>query len=66
MTSSTTHVVVLPTYNTGPRLAGVIAEVLRHWQPVLVVVDGSTDGSEQPLHELARREPKIINRGATG
>jgi glycosyltransferase involved in cell wall biosynthesis len=31
--------------------------VLRHWRPSLVVVDGSTDRSEQPLLELARREP---------
>jgi glycosyltransferase involved in cell wall biosynthesis len=59
MTPSSTHVVLLPTYNTGPRLLGVVTEVLQHWQPVLVVVDGSTDGSEQPLHELARREPAL-------
>ncbi|HUR57759.1 MAG TPA: glycosyltransferase family 2 protein [Opitutaceae bacterium] len=59
MPFSTTHLVLLPTYNTGPRLRGVIEEVLRHWQPVLVVVDGSTDGSEQPLLELAQREPAL-------
>ena len=56
MTASTTHLVLLPTYNTGPRLRAVVAEVLRHWQPVCVVVDGSTDGSEQPLLELAQTE----------
>jgi glycosyltransferase involved in cell wall biosynthesis len=59
MTVSATHLVMLPTYNTGPRLLTVVAEVLRHWQPVLVVVDGSTDGSEEPLHALARREPAL-------
>ena len=53
------HVVLMPTYNTGPRLAGVVAEVLRHWQPVLVVVDGSTDGSDEPLLEMARRGPGL-------
>jgi glycosyltransferase involved in cell wall biosynthesis len=37
----------------------VIQEALRHWQPVLVVVDGSTDGSEQPVLELARTEPGL-------
>ncbi len=58
-TPSPTHLVLLPTFNTGPRLAGVIAEALRHWQPVLVVVDGSTDGSERPVLELARREPGL-------
>ena len=49
MTDSPTHLVLLPTYNTGPRLLEVVVDVLRHWQPVLVVVDGSTDGSEQAL-----------------
>lgn len=56
---SATHLVLLPTYNTGPWLVDVIAEVLRHWRAVLVVVDGSTDGSEQPLHELAARDPAL-------
>lgn len=56
---SPTHLVLLPTYNTGPRLREVIAEVLRHWQPVLVVVDGSTDGSELAVLELARSEPAL-------
>lgn len=59
MISSATHVVVLPSYNTGPKLAGVVAEVLRHWQPVVVVIDGSTDGSDVPLRELAAREPAL-------
>jgi glycosyltransferase involved in cell wall biosynthesis len=59
MGPSQSHLVVIPSYNTGPRLADVVAEVLHNWQPVLVVVDGSTDGSERPLHELAGREPGL-------
>lgn len=59
MTVSTTHLVILPAYNTGPRLREVVAEVLRHWQPVIVVVDGSTDGSEQPVLELARTDTAL-------
>jgi len=59
MPASSTHLVLLPTYNTGPRLREVVAEVLRHWQPVLVVVDGSTDGSEQPVLALAPTEPAL-------
>ncbi len=59
MTISFTHLVLLPTYNTGPRLREVVEEVLRHWQPVLVVVDGSTDGSELPILELAKTEPTL-------
>jgi glycosyltransferase involved in cell wall biosynthesis len=59
MIISPTHLVILPSYNTGPRLREVVAEVLRHWQPVLVVVDGSTDGSEAPLLELAKSQPGL-------
>ena len=59
MTVSATHLVLLPSYNTGPRLCAVVTEVLRHWRPVCVVVDGSTDGSEQPLAELAQSEPGL-------
>ena len=59
MTASLTHLVLLPTFNTGPRLREVVAEVLCHWQPVLVVVDGSTDGSERPLLALAGTEPAL-------
>ena len=59
MTISTTHLVLLPTYNTGPRLLAVVREALKQWQPLLVVVDGSTDGSDAPVRELARTEPAL-------
>jgi len=59
MTPSPTHLVLLPAYNPGPRLAGVVAEVLRHWRPVLLVVDGSTDGSHVPVLAMADREPGL-------
>lgn len=59
MTVSTSHLVLLPTYNTGPGLRAVVAEVLRYWQPVLVVVDGSTDSSAADLCELAKSEPQL-------
>ena len=59
MSVSLTHLVLLPTYNTGPRLREVVTQVLQRWQPVMVVVDGSTDGSERPLLDLARSEPAL-------
>lgn len=59
MNPSATHLVILPTYNTGPRLCAVVAEALRHWSPVLVVVDGSTDGSERPVLAMARSNPAL-------
>ncbi len=46
---SATHLVLIPSYNTGARLAQTVAAVLAHWQPVWVVVDGSDDGSDAGL-----------------
>lgn len=37
--------VVIPSYNSGPLLERTVREVLAFWRPVLVVIDGSTDGS---------------------
>ncbi len=59
MPSPATHLVLIPAYNPGPLLPATVADALRRWQPVLVVVDGSTDGSHEPLRELARREPGL-------
>ena len=59
MTTSATHLVLIPSYNTGPRLLSTVREALGCWQPVLVVVDGSTDGSESSVVELARSEPAL-------
>jgi len=59
MTLSPTHLVLLPTYNTGPRLRAVVSEVLRHWRPVMVVVDGSTDGGAEAMRALATGEPAL-------
>jgi glycosyltransferase involved in cell wall biosynthesis len=59
MSPSASHLVILPTFNTGPRLVDVVKEVLRTWQPVMVVVDGSTDGSEHAVLELAKSEPAL-------
>ena len=56
MPASTTHLVILPAYNPGPRLRETVAAVLRVWQPVLVVDDGSTDGSIDALPTLAQAD----------
>jgi glycosyltransferase involved in cell wall biosynthesis len=51
--SSETHLVVIPTYNTGAqRVLGVVRGAMAAWAPVWVVVDGSTDGSAEALVEL--------------
>lgn len=59
MPDTSTHLVILPSYNTGPRLAAVVAEVVRTGWPVLVVIDGSTDGSEKPVMDMARSTPTL-------
>lgn len=49
MRPSTTHLVVIPTYNSGWRLPETAAAALAAWRPVWVVVDGSDDGSAEAL-----------------
>ena len=41
---SGTHLVLIPSYNTGPVLRPTVEAALAAWQPVWVVIDGSTDG----------------------
>src|SRR5450432_1992117 len=52
-------VVVLPSYDSGAKLLETVAAAARAWQPVWVVIDGSTDGSERAVKELARQETGI-------
>ena len=59
MTPSTTHLLLIPSFNTGARLLSTVKEALGYWQPVWVVVDGSTDGSERAVVELAKSEPNL-------
>ena len=51
--------VIIPTYNSGHLLARTVRAVLDAWQPVVVVVDGSTDGSEISVRDLADTEPGL-------
>ena len=56
---STTHLVLIPSYNTGPRVIDTVREARRAWNPVWVVVDGSTDGTAHALAELADADPGL-------
>lgn len=59
MNLSQTHLVLIPSYNPGPKVKAMVQEVLKYWAPVWVVVDGSTDGSKELLLELAKYEPGL-------
>lgn len=52
MSDPGSHLVLIPSYNTGPKLASTVSDALRYWHPVWVVIDGSTDGSEAQLESL--------------
>jgi glycosyltransferase involved in cell wall biosynthesis len=56
---SRTHLVIIPTYNTGGKVLQTVWEASRVWQPVWVVVDGSTDGTLGALRALARDDRNI-------
>lgn len=51
--------VVIPSYNSGPHLEQTVREVMAIWQPVIVVDDGSTDGSADAVVRLAQNEPGL-------
>jgi len=50
--SSPTHLVIIPSYNTGAILLRTVTQALEQWAPVWVVIDGSTDGSDKALSAL--------------
>lgn len=53
MTPSTTHLVLIPSFDTGARLCDTVREARAQWNPVWVVIDGSTDGSRAEVQRLA-------------
>jgi glycosyltransferase involved in cell wall biosynthesis len=51
---SRTHLVVIPSYNPGPRVYETVRAARAAWTPVWVVVDGSDDGTRAGLERMAR------------
>ncbi|WP_050026878.1 glycosyltransferase family 2 protein [Verrucomicrobium sp. BvORR034] len=49
---SRTHLLLIPSFNTGAKLVETVKGALEEWSPVWVVVDGSTDGSEKAVEAL--------------
>lgn len=56
---SRTHLVLIPSYNPGPRVYSTVLGALERWHPVWVVVDGSTDDSAARLSSMAAEEPAL-------
>jgi glycosyltransferase involved in cell wall biosynthesis len=50
---SKTHLVLIPSYNTGRKLCETVQAARAQWNPVWVVIDGSTDGSGEQLQKTA-------------
>ena len=60
MTPSRTHLVLIPSYNTGPKVYETVLAARAQWSPVWVVVDGSTDGTTDGLRRMAAADPGLI------
>lgn len=56
---SSTHLVLIPSYNPGPKGDDTVRQARAEWSPVWVVVDGSTDGSAERLQAMARGDPGL-------
>ena len=59
MRPSSSHLVLIPSYNPGPNVVATVNAARAQWNPVWVVVDGSTDGSVQVLQDMALKDPGL-------
>ena len=60
MTSaSSTHLVLIPSYTPGAKVYETVRAARRYWNPVWVIVDGSTDGSGEELRSMAASDPGL-------
>jgi glycosyltransferase involved in cell wall biosynthesis len=57
--SSSTHVVVIPSYDTGALVYDTVRAARAAWSPVWVVVDGSRDGTAEGLRAMAAGDPGL-------
>ncbi|MDO9357780.1 MAG: glycosyltransferase family 2 protein [Polaromonas sp.] len=57
--ASSTHLVLIPSYNPGPKVYETVRSARAHWTPVWVVVDGSTDDSAAGLRAMAAEDPGL-------
>jgi glycosyltransferase involved in cell wall biosynthesis len=58
---SSSRLVLMPSYNTGPQLLEAVRAALRVWQPVWVILDGCTDRSKDALVALESTQSTPLN-----
>lgn len=56
---SSTQLVLIPSFDTGPTLLATVRAARARWNPVWVVVDGSTDGSDTQLERELGSDPGL-------
>lgn len=56
---STTHLVLIPSYNPGRKVYETVRAARQFWSPVWVVVDGSNDGSSEGLLAMAAQDAEL-------
>ncbi|MGI4777454.1 MAG: glycosyltransferase family 2 protein [Janthinobacterium lividum] len=56
---SRTHLVLIPSYDTGERLFSTVKAARAQWNPVWVVIDGSTDGTAERMVQMAAEDPGL-------
>jgi glycosyltransferase involved in cell wall biosynthesis len=68
VTPSATHLVLIPSFNPGAKVRDTVRDARARWDPVWIIVDGSTDGSAAVLEEMARTDPglRVLARATNG
>jgi len=59
MNVSASHLVLIPSYNPGPRVYETVRAARAQWAPVWVVVDGSSDGTAEGLKDMAANDAHL-------
>ena len=57
--ASGSHLLLIPSYNTGPKVYETVQAARAQWNPVWVVTDGSTDGTPEGLRRMAAADPGL-------
>jgi hypothetical protein len=57
--ASRTHLVLIPSFDTGECLFSTVSAARAQWNPVWVVIDGSSDGTGERLQAVAASDPGL-------